>query len=148
MPEGGACSGFESTLSMFISTYKTTDLFTFTKEKRKTLFFAQCQINSGKKVNITIIWNRGIFWHMVMMMMMNYFCGMVNRRKAVNFVFRQDHCQRFSPSRIFDMPRAGFEPAKNLSSGFVEWSCAVVITTTPRRQYYLLWDFHKYDDLR
>ena len=58
---GGACSAFESTLSMFISTYKTTDLFTFTKEKRKTSFFAQCQINSGKKVNITIIWTGGIF---------------------------------------------------------------------------------------
>ena len=30
-------------------------------------------------------------------------------------------------------PRAEFEPAQNLSSGFVEWSCAVVITTIPRR---------------
>ena len=30
-------------------------------------------------------------------------------------------------------PRAGFEPAQNLSSGFVERSYAVVITTTPRR---------------
>ena len=28
--------------------------------------------------------------------------------------------------------RAGFEPAQNLSSGLVEWSSAVVITTTPR----------------
>ena len=27
----------------------------------------------------------------------------------------------------------GFEPAQNLSSGFVEWSYAVVVTTTPRR---------------
>ena len=26
--------------------------------------------------------------------------------------------------------QAGFEPAQNLSSGLVEWSCAVVITTT------------------
>ena len=26
------------------------------------------------------------------------------------------------------MPQAGFEPAQNLSSGLVEWSCAVVIT--------------------
>ena len=46
----------------------------------------------------------------------------------------RDHCQRPSPSRISDTPRAGFEPAQNLSSGFDEWSCAVVITTTPRRQ--------------
>ena len=25
------------------------------------------------------------------------------------------------------------EPAQNLSSGFVEWICAAVITTTPQR---------------
>ena len=31
-------------------------------------------------------------------------------------------------------PRAGFEPAQSLSSGLVELSSAVVITTTPRRQ--------------
>ena len=36
-----------------------------------------------------------------------------------------------SPSRISDMPQVGFEPVKNVSSGFVEWSCALVITTTP-----------------
>ena len=36
-------------------------------------------------------------------------------------------------TRISDTPRAGFEPAQNLGSGLVEWSCAVVITTTPRR---------------
>ena len=29
--------------------------------------------------------------------------------------------------------RAGFEPAQNLSSGLVERSCAVAITTTPQR---------------
>ena len=39
----------------------------------------------------------------------------------------------FSPSRISDTPRAGFEPAQNLSSGLVESSSAVVINTTPRR---------------
>ena len=31
-------------------------------------------------------------------------------------------------------PRAGFEPAQNLISGLVKWSCAAVITTTPRRR--------------
>ena len=63
------------------------------------------------------------------MMMMNCFCGMVDRRK--------DHCQRSSPSRISDTPWAGFEPAQNLSSGLVEWSFAVVITTTPWRYIFL-----------
>ena len=67
---------------------------------------------------------------MMMMMMMNCFCGMVDRRKAFNLISSRDHCQRSSPPRISDTLRAGFEPAQNLSSGLVEWSCAIVITTT------------------
>ena len=50
--------------------------------------------------------------------MMIWFCGM------------NDHRQRSSPSRISDMLQAGFEPAQNLSSGLVELSCALAITTT------------------
>ena len=67
--------------------------------------------------------------------MLNCFCGMVDRRwrKAFSLISSQDHCQRSSPSRISNPPRAGFEPAQNLSLGLVEWSCAVVITATPRR---------------
>ena len=45
----------------------------------------------------------------------------------------RDHCRRFLPSQISNTPRAGFELAQNLSSDFVEWSCAAVITTTPKR---------------
>ena len=67
--------------------------------------------------------------------MMNCFCAMADRRKAFSLISSRDHCQRSSPSRISDTPRAGFEPVQNLSSGFVEWSCAVVITTIPRRHY-------------
>ena len=59
------------------------------------------------------------------MMMMNCFCGMVDQQKAFGLISSRDHCQRSSPSRISD--------TQNLSSGLVEWSCAVVITTTPRR---------------
>ena len=40
----------------------------------------------------------------------------------------RDHSQRSSPSLISDSPVAGFEPAQNLSSGFVEWSYGAVIT--------------------
>ena len=69
---------------------------------------------------------------MVMIVIMNYFCGMVDQRKAFGLISSRDHCQRSSPSPISNMPQAGFEPAQNLSSGFVEWSCAVVIITTPR----------------
>ena len=69
---------------------------------------------------------------------MNCFCGMVDRRKAFSLISSLDHCQRSSPSRISDTPRAGFEPVQNLSSGFVEWSCAIVITTTPRLWFELI----------
>ena len=55
-----------------------------------------------------------------LMMMMNCFCGMVDRRKAFTLISSWDHCQRSSPSQIPDTPRAGFEPAQGLSSGFVE----------------------------
>ena len=47
------------------------------------------------------------------------FCGMVDRQKAFSLISSRDHCQRSSPSRISNMLRA-FEPAQNLSSGFVE----------------------------
>ena len=67
---------------------------------------------------------------MMMMMMMNCFCGMVDQRKANSIISSRDHCQRSSPSQISDTPRAGFEPVQ--SSGLVERSCTVVITTTPR----------------
>ena len=45
----------------------------------------------------------------MMMMMMNCFCGMVDWRKVFSLISSRDHCQRSSPSRIFDTPRAGFE---------------------------------------
>ena len=54
--------------------------------------------------------------------------------KAFSLISSWDHCQRSSPPQISNTPQAEFEPAQNLSSGLVEWSCAVVITTTPRRQ--------------
>ena len=54
--------------------------------------------------------------------LMSYFCGMVDRRKAFRLIFSRCHCQRSSPSRISHTLGAGFEPAQNLSSGFVEES--------------------------
>ena len=66
-------------------------------------------------------------------MMMNCFCGMVDRLKTFSLISSWDHFQRSSPSQISDTPRAEFEPVQNLTPGFVEWSCAEVITITPRR---------------
>ena len=57
---------------------------------------------------------------MMMMMMMNCFWGMVDRRKTFSLFSSADHCQRSLPSRISDTPRAGFEPEENLSSGFLD----------------------------
>ena len=67
------------------------------------------------------------------MKMINCFCGMVVQRKVFSIISSQDHYQRSSPSQISDTLQAGFEHAQNLSWGLVEPSCAVVITTTPRR---------------
>ena len=53
-------------------------------------------------------------------LMMNCFCGTVDRRKAFNLISSRDHCQRSLPLRISDTPQAGFGPAQNLSSGLVE----------------------------
>ena len=53
-------------------------------------------------------------------MVMNYFCGMVDRQKTISFISSRDHCQRSSPSQISDTLQVGFEPAQNLSSGLVE----------------------------
>ena len=43
---------------------------------------------------------------MMMMMMMNCFCGMVDRRKAFSLISSWDHCQRSSPLQISDTLRA------------------------------------------
>ena len=75
---------------------------------------------------------------MMMKMMMNCFCGMVDQRKVFRLISSWDHCQRFLPLRIIDIPQAGHEPAQNLSPDLLEWSCEVVITTTPWR--------HKWND--
>ena len=80
---------------------------------------------------------------MMMTMMMNCFCSMFDRRKAFSFISSRDHWQRYSPSRISEMLRAGFKPAQNLSSGSVEWSCAVAITNTPRRHDVYLQCYYK-----
>ena len=77
--------------------------------------------------------SKNIFYFKPLMiaMMMNCFFGMVHWQKAFSLIFTRGHCQRSSPSRIYDMLRAGFEPAQNLNSGLVEWSCAELTTITP-----------------
>ena len=50
--------------------------------------------------------------YLMIMMIINCFCGMVDRRKVFSLISSWDHCQRSSPLRIFDTPQAGFESAK------------------------------------
>ena len=62
------------------------------------------------------------------------FCGMVDQRKTFSLIFSLDIAARDFHNRESPTRRAGFELVQNLSSGFVEWSCAVVIPTS--RHYY------------
>ena len=68
----------------------------------------------------------------MMMVMINCFCGVTDRWNGFSLIYCRDHCQGFSSSQISNTPRVGFESAQNLNLGFLEWSCAVVITTKPR----------------
>ena len=56
---------------------------------------------------------------------------MVDQPKVCSLISSRDRRQRFLQSQIFDIPRAGFEPAQNLISGFAESSYAVTLTVTP-----------------
>ena len=71
-------------------------------------------------------------------MMMIMSCGLVDWRKAFNLISSRDLFQRPSLLRISDTLRTGFEFAQNLSSGFVESSCAVVIVIAPHMLFTFL----------
>ena len=63
---------------------------------------------------------------------LNCFCGMVDQQKTFSLISNRYHYQRISPSGRSAVPRAGFEPAQNLSLGFVQENCDIHFTTTPR----------------
>ena len=63
------------------------------------------------------------------------FAEWLTDKRRFSLISSRDHCQRSSPSWISDTPRAGFEPAQNLSSGLVEWSCAVVKRCKVRKTF-------------
>ena len=56
--------------------------------------------------------------------------------KVVYPYFQPGLIEGSSPVRISNTPQAGFEPAENLNSGLVEWSCAVVINNTLQYHHY------------
>ena len=49
-----------------------------------------------------------------------FFCNTVYRRKAFSLISSTDHCQRYQPLRISNIPQAWIKPAQNLSSGLVK----------------------------
>ena len=73
-------------------------------------------------------------YNQYVLMMMKCACVMVDRRRMCSLIFSRDHCQRSSQSWTSDTPWAGFEPLQNLSLCLVEWSCAVLKTTTPHHR--------------
>ena len=85
-----------------------------------------------KQFGTSKLWGGSLVIETNIVLMMNCFCGMLDWWKTFSLISSRDHCQRSLPSQISDMPQAGFEPAKNLWSGLVDWSYAVVITTTPQ----------------
>ena len=104
-----------------------TLLFTNLDTPSTTTSSERCQMSLGKdgmKILRTLLTCK--------VMLINCFCGMVYPRKTFSHISRSNHCQRFSPLQISDPPRAEFELAQNLSSGFSELNCAVVITNISR----------------
>ena len=49
-----------------------------------------------------------ISWNLIMMMMMimNYFCGMIDQQKTLSLNTSRDHCQKLSLSQISDTLQA------------------------------------------
>ena len=68
----------------------------------------------------------------VVVIMMNYLCDTHGRGKAFSRISCWNHYQSLSPSQTSDTPRAGFESGQTREFSFLEWSCAVVITTATR----------------
>ena len=86
-------------------------------------------LNSSKHIFFCYLERR------LMMMMMNCFVVWLTDERCLALFPARSITTDPHPLRISDTPRAGFELAQNLSSGFVEWSSAVVITITPRHHF-------------
>ena len=55
-----------------------------------------------------------------LIMMKNYFCGIVDRRRVSSFISSRGNYQKFSPSQISSTSQAEFKSAQNLRLGFIE----------------------------
>ena len=64
---------------------------------------------SGKCYLTLTLPDKKLASHINVITFLNCFWGMVDRRKAFSFISSWGHCQRSSPSRFSETPRAGFE---------------------------------------
>ena len=99
------------TLIMYIQTSPVKYQVIF--QETKTLSWRRCIANSCCKTSNKNT-ERLDYDVLILLMMMNCFCGMVDRRKAFSLISSRDHCQRSSPSQISDTPLARFEPGQNM----------------------------------
>ena len=86
---------------------------------------------------------------MMMMMMMNCFCAMVDQSKAFTLISSWDHCQKSSLLRISKTPQAKFKPVQNLSlswmklyssdSGCLDMKIFSHLGTRSKKNF---WDWH------
>ena len=121
-------------------------------KKSESIFFVCCNSSSLSKNKLSLKQKHGKLWVEFALsyhkrqwndVMMNCFCGTVDRRKEFSLISIRYHYQRSSPSRISDKPRVGFEPAQNLSSGLIEWSCTAERTATSPRHKNVIYFFVK-----
>ena len=62
----------------------------------------------------------------------NFFCIKIDRRKAPAHFFEAGPLLEILTIAILRHAAGRFQPAQNLNSDYAEWSCVVVITTSPR----------------
>ena len=106
------------------------------------LFFAACltdERNTAQKMKFSmkgffseydeILRNLRIWSHLLKKSFMEnfIFCTV-----AISLILQSELLSEILTIANLWHPQAGLERAQNLSSGFVEWSCAVVLTTTLR----------------
>ena len=78
-----------------------------------------------------------MLYSVLQVLIMNCFCGMVNRQKAFSLISSRERCQSSSPSQIYDTPRAGFAPAQNLLSWMKLCNIDNHYTTVPHALFFI-----------
>ena len=78
-----------------------------------------------------------MLYSVLQVLIVNCFCGTVNRQKAFSLISSRERCQSSSPSQIYDTPRAGFAPAQNLLSWMKLCNIDNHYTTVPHTVFFI-----------